>query len=50
MHVPYSFVDRDIEGSPWDLRRLHGSRQGRSYAPAWLLERFVQVLAECIRR
>jgi len=44
----YSFEDPQVEGRPWDLRRLNGCRGGLNYAPAELQTVFLQVVFDCL--
>ena len=44
----YSFEDCRIEGRPWDLKRLNGSRDGIHYAPDELRPIFLRVLMDCL--
>jgi hypothetical protein len=44
----YSFEDRLAHGRAWDLKRLGGRRDGKTYAPPELRVAFLQVVADCI--
>jgi len=44
----YSFEDPQVEGRPWDLKRLNGCRGGLNYAPAEVRYVFLQVLFDCL--
>lgn len=52
-HIPqptrYSFENDELNGRPWDLRRLNGSRHGIHYAPSALRSIFLAVVYDCLR-
>ena len=43
----YSHKERLKHGRPWDLKRLGGNRDGKTYAPPELRVAFLQVVADC---
>ena len=43
----YSFKELLQHGSAWELKRLNGSRDGKTYAPPKTRATFVQVVVDC---
>jgi hypothetical protein len=43
----YSFEDRLEHGRAWDLKRLGGKRDGKTYAPPEMRDDFLRVIAGC---
>jgi hypothetical protein len=43
----YSFKERLEHGRSWDLRRLGGNHEGKTYAPPEVRAAFLQVVADC---
>ena len=46
--TPYSFREHLERGLAWELKRLGGARDGKTYAPPELRGIFLQVLADCL--
>jgi hypothetical protein len=47
MGIRYSFKERLAHGPAWELKRLGGARDGKTYAPASVRDAFLQVVADC---
>jgi hypothetical protein len=43
----YSYEERLEHGRAWDLKRLGGNRDGKTYAPPEMRIDFLQVVADC---
>jgi len=46
----YSFKERLEHGRAWDLKRLGGGRDSKTYAPPEVRAAFLQVVADCTIR
>jgi hypothetical protein len=47
MGTRYSFKELLDHGPAWDLKRLGGNRDGKTYAPPEMRAAFLQVVADC---
>jgi hypothetical protein len=47
MGTRYSFKELLEHGPAWELKRLDGSRHGKTYAPAGMRAAFLQVVLDC---
>jgi hypothetical protein len=43
----YSHKERLKHGRAWDLKRLGGNRDGKTYAPPEMRDDFLRVVADC---
>jgi len=43
----YSHKERLEHGPAWDLKRLGGNREGKTYAPPEMRDDFLRVVADC---
>ena len=48
MGTRYSFKELLDHGPAWDLKRLGGNRDGKTYAPPEMRTAFLQVVADCL--
>lgn len=48
MGTRYSFKESLEHGPAWDLKRLGGGRDGKTYAPPELQPDFLRVIADCM--